>query len=432
MISDEHLPAVPNQEQMLLGVAMKSDEALHTVRPLLVKEDFSLEVHRRIWERICTQYDAGLPTDAITVYTECEKRNDGIGLGALLDLQTGVPMGAPVEHYASEIKDRAILRQVITACSHIVNRCMSRQDSAKEILEAVAGLTVNLAPRDPGRGLQSASELVQSVGIQTLMAPRKDQGLMTPWPFVNRWTCGFCPGELWVLAAHTSVGKTSAAVQLGVHAAQRSKGVAIFSREVPNESLFKKACYQLAQVDSEKLRNGEPLTFDERDRLNEAVATVSESPIYFDATSAVVTAIHAAVRKRMVRDKIDLIIIDYLQILGRATKAENKTQEVGENAWACKQIATEFKIPVLLLSQFSRESNKPGQRRRPELSDLKNSGDIENHSNGVWFIHRESDEDAEQVTVEFIIAKQRDGKRNIGAEMWFLPRYQRFEEKERA
>jgi replicative DNA helicase len=122
------------------------------------------------------------------------------------------------------------------------------------------------------------------------------------------------------------------------------------------------------------------------------------------------------------------VIVDYLQLLGNTGKHDNRAQAVGANAWALKMIATDFQIPVLLLSQFSRASNKPGQKREPELTDLKETGDIENHANGVWFLHRENDADSNQIAIKFLLPKQRDGRRNIYQDFFFYPQYQRFEQ----
>jgi replicative DNA helicase len=206
--------------------------------------------------------------------------------------------------------------------------------------------------------------------------------------------------------------------------------VAIFSLEVGKLSLFQKAAYQLAQVDSEKAKQGIALGYEEMQALRRATNELHEMLLYFDTTSTTVTAIHSAVRRRRVKGRVDHVIVDYLQLLGNSGRHDNRAQAVGANAWALKMLATDFQIPVLLLSQFSRPG-KEGKPRRPELSDLKESGDIENHANGVWFLHRDAQEDSDQVSVDFMLPKQRDGRRNIASPMWFFPRFQRFEEQER-
>lgn len=254
---------------------------------------------------------------------------------------------------------------------------------------------------------------------------------MFPWSWMNRKTYGMLPAELWVLAGHTSTGKTSAMLQHAVSAARRGVGTAIFSLEVGKEALFLKAVYQLAGVDSERMKSGDPLTQAERDAIRNASNEIVDLPLYIDTTATTPAAIHAGVRQRSVKNKIGHVIVDYLQLLGNDGRSGTRAEAVGRNAWAMKMLATDFQIPVLLLSQFNRESNKSGKKRAPELGDLKESGDIENHANGVWFIHRASEEDSDMVPVQFMLPKQRDGRRNVYTDLWFMPQYQRFEEKER-
>jgi replicative DNA helicase len=232
------------------------------------------------------------------------------------------------------------------------------------------------------------------------------------------------------LAGHTSTGKTSAMLQHAVAAARRGIGVAIFSLEVGKESLFQKACYQLSRVDSERAKKGN-LDGRELECVRKTAQELYRLPLYFDTQSTTVMAIHAAVRRRRLKGPVDHVIVDYLQLLGNSGRHDRRSEAVGANAWGLKMLATDFQVPVLLLSQFSRESNKPGQQREPHLSDLKESGDIENHANGVWFIHRESMDDAEQIPVRFLLPKQRDGRRNVYCPYVFHPRFQSFSEVER-
>jgi replicative DNA helicase len=162
--------------------------------------------------------------------------------------------------------------------------------------------------------------------------------------------------------------------------------------------------------------------------VNLAAAELYNLPLYFDTQSSTTMAIHAAVRRRRLKSPIDHVIVEYLQLLGNSGKFDSRAQAVGANAWAMKMLATDFQVPVLLLSQLSRQSNKPGQAREPELTDCKESGDIECHANGVWFLHRASNEDANQIAVKFMLPKQRDGRRNIYQNFIFFPQYQRFEQ----
>jgi replicative DNA helicase len=422
------LPTNTDAERFVLGSVLLDEATLHSVRAILTGDDFALEKHRRIWRRVCELYDQGGHVDRVTVanilmqYGELESCD---GLSYLVSLDDGLPQIPNLESYVQILRDDATRRRIIGVGQSLITRACNR-DAPQEILDSVGQAVLDMAPQETGRGLQSAKDLVDEVGISKLLAPRRDRGLMFPWGWMNEATCGLLAGELWVLAGHTSTGKTSAALQFGVGVARKGTGVAIFSLEVGKESLFLKAVYQLSRVDSERAKRGD-CTPEEKKAVNLAANEIYGLPIYFDTASTTTMAIHAAVRRQKLKGPVGLVIVDYLQLLGNTGRYDNRSQAVGANAWALKLMANEFKCPVLLLSQFSRESDKPGKRRKPELSDLKESGDIENHANGVWFIHRESMEDAEQIPVEFILPKQRDGRRNIWQQFYFFPRYQRFD-----
>jgi replicative DNA helicase len=429
-VENRGLPAAIECERVVLAVAMMDSGAMHDMRPLLTSGDFSVHDNGRIWDTMAWLYDNGRSFDRISIFEEMQRRKQPITLSLLLDLEEGTPQLTSVDNYVQIVKDKSLLRHIIFACRSVASRCLDGTESPQSILDGFGEIAMNLIPKDGHGGLQSAGELIEEFGLETLMTPRIKNGLLFPWKWMNYWTCGMLPAELWVLAGHTSTGKTSAMLQHAVHAAQKGSGVAIFSLEVGKKALFQKAVYQLARVDSEKAKHGESISEEDRYAVLRATNELYELPIYFDTAATTVPAIHAAVRRRRVKSKVDHVIVDYLQLLGNSERRDNRAQAVGANAWALKMLATDFQIPVLLLSQFSRPS-KEGKPRRPELSDLKESGDIENHANGVWFLHREAQEDSDQVSVDFMLPKQRDGRRNIASPMWFFPRYQRFEEQER-
>lgn len=426
MVRDKELPVNIEAEKWVLGSVMLDVKLMHAARPLLTPEDFSLSDHQKIWRHACALYDTGKTVDHVTMFTSLRDAGDDQavgGLGYLNSLEEGLPLLISIDSYIQLVKDKAVKRRIIESCRNVALRAMSPDESTESVLEAFGRAAIDLIPRESGRGLQSAAELIDEVGLQAILSPRKDKGLMFPWPWMNAMTFGMLPAELWVLAARTSAGKTSAMLQHALMAAQRGKGIAVFSLEVGKVALANKACYQLARIDSEKGKSGR-LDADERRRLNEAASILHDLPIYFDTQCTTVMAIHAAVRQRQVKARVDHVIVDYLQLLGNTGRFGSRAEAVGANAWALKMLATDFQIPVLLLSQFKRFEKD----REPELSDLKESGDIENHANGIWFIHRQSDEDLERVPVKFMLPKQRDGRRNPFKEFEFHTRYQRFEE----
>jgi replicative DNA helicase len=432
VVDEKTLPANLEAERVILGTVMRDEMALHNARPVLEPEDFSTEPHRRIWRRACEIYDAGGKVEEIAVFTALRNNGEAESCGNLsylISLNDGLPLLPDIGWFVGEVKDKSILRKVIFASQHVMNSCLDGSRTPQQVLEACSQTFAQLSPQAPGGGLQSAGELVDEIGLQTLLRPRREQGLPFPWAWMNNMTGGMLPAELWILAAHTSNGKTSAAIQHAVNLAQKGKGVAVFSLEVGKPSLFQKAVYQLSRVDSEKAKRG-MLSADERKSVSEAASTLYKLPIYFDSQSTTVMAMHAAVRRRRLKNPIDHIIVDYLQLLGDSGRHNKRSEAVGANAWALKMMACDFQVPVMLLSQFSRQSAKDGVE--PQLTDLKESGDIENHANGVWFIHRPSLLDAETVPVKFILPKQRDGRRNVYQDFLFMPRYQRFEALDRS
>ena len=429
-VENRGLPAAVECERLILGVAMMDGAVMHDIRPLLASRDFSVDDHGRIWDTMACLYDAGKSFDRISVFESMQKRKLPITLSFLLDLEEGMPHLPSIDNYVQMVKDKSLLRHIIFACRSVASRCLDGTEAPQAVLDSFGELALNLLPKDGRGGLQSAGELIDEYGVEALLTPRIKNGLLFPWGWMNRWTCGMLPAELWVLAGHTSTGKTSAMLQHAVYAAQKGRGVAVFSLEVGKKALFQKAVYQLARVDSEKAKNGEDLSDEERGAVRRATNELYDLPLYFDTAATTVPAIHAAVRRRRVKCQVDHVIVDYLQLLGNSERRDNRAQAVGANAWALKMLATDFQIPVLLLSQFSRPS-KDSKARRPELGDLKESGDIENHANGVWFLHRDEQPDADQVEIHFMLPKQRDGRRNIATSMWFFPKFQRFEEQER-
>ncbi len=419
-------------ERLILGAVLLEPELMHAARPVLDASEFSLEKHKRTWKHCCALYDNGQAVDYATVSyalsTAGELQSCG-GYSGIVALTDGVPLMPSLDAYVAAVKDKALLRNVIAASQHTINRCMEGIESGAAILESLGQTAHMLAPQTKNSGLRSAAEIIDAVGISAILRPRRETGLAFPWQWMNYRTGGMLPAELWILAGHTSTGKTSAMLQHAVTAARRGQCVAIFSLEVGAEALVQKAIYQYGGIDAEVAKRGK-LDAEQKDAERAASEAVYGFPLYLDTQSNTPMAIHAAVRRLSAKRKIDHVIVDYLQLLGNSGKSDNRAQAVGANAWAMKMLATDFQVPVLLLSQFNRESAKPGQSREPELTDLKESGDIENHANGVWFIHRPSKEDSDQIPVKFILPKQRDGRRNVWQNFFFFPTMQRFEQVE--
>lgn len=433
-MSTAYLPVSTDTERLLLGSILLDSELLHELRTVLDRDDFSLDRHKLILRPAFELYDAGQVVDMVSVATALRDAGQLEAVGGvsyLSDLTDGLPRLPDISAYVRRLKDETRRRRIIAELECLIHRA-ANHEAPQSILDAMGNLAVEIAPTDSGKGLVSAKELVDRVGVSEILAPRIARGVQFPWNWMNQVSCGMLPGELWVLAAHTSAGKTSAAIQTAVGVARaQSKAVPVFSLEMGDVSVFQRAVWQLSRVDSERAKRGR-LTPDERKRASDAVNLLYGLPLHFDDSSYSVMEIHARLRRLRSRGPLGLIVVDYLQLLRDGGRHGSRAEAVGANARALKLMAGEFECPVLLLSQFNRESAKARGNespRRPELHDLKESGDIENHANGVWFIHRPSPDDSDRIPVEFILAKQRDGRRNIFEEFWFFPNHQRFDGK---
>jgi replicative DNA helicase len=310
-----------------------------------------------------------------------------------------------------------------------MNRAILAEETPTAILDSLGQKVIDLSPVDEKRGFVSALELVDREGINGLLEPRRASGIELPWPSLNSVLCGLQEEQLILLAAHTSVGKTAAATQVVTAAGRQDIGVAIFSLEMSTKSLFRRMAYQNSGVDADRHRHGK-LSGEDRERLRAAAAELYELPIYWnDTASCTVPAIHAELRKLRMRANIGLVVVDFLQIVRGTGRMGSRNEEVGQNSRGLKLAAKEFGIPFLVLSQLSRKSDT--ENRPPKLSDLRDSGEIEENSDVVWFIHRPTSDPQNPVKLsEYIVAKQREGPRDVSLPMVFLSSCQRFEDRE--
>jgi replicative DNA helicase len=412
------LPCNVDLERLVLGCILADDALLHDVRPALSPDHFSLDQNRRVWAEVVKLYDGGERVDRMTVANallEAQALESVGGLSYLCSLDDGAPRLPDLSAYVGKLDDFLMRRKLVALGDNIAGRAAGTE-SPKDVLSSLSASLLDFAPRGATGGLVSAKELVEREGVDGILAPRIKRGLPFPWPWMQDKTSGMLPGELWVLAGHTSTGKTSAAIQVAVHAAFRNIATSVHSLEMGDVSVFQRAVWQVSRVDSERAKKGD-LTKSEMDKAREAMLRLTEHPIYFDDSSRSVMEIHAALRRQSARSPVGLVVVDYLQLLEDGGRFDKRADAVGANARRLKLMANEFKCPVLLLSQFNRDSAKPERGsqklRRPALVDLKESGDIENHANGVWFIHRDTLEDADLIPVTFMLPKQRDGRRDV-------------------
>lgn len=421
---DKGLPASVYAEKLVLGAILLKGSAFIPVAALLTAEDFSLEKHRRIFQRMADLQERDEPIDRVTVANELIRHGElesVDGLSYLATLDEGLPEIYNLETYAQIVKDKSLLRQMIFASQEVIHRCMLGEDEPDRILAAAEDTLLKLGEARAKEDLVQASTVLQNFegGIQAFLDPSKRiRGLSTGFLKFDEMTGGLHGGELFILAARPAMGKTALALNVASHVAsnqRNSKAVAVFSLEMSRESLLTRLICASARVDQQKFRMGF-LNQEERRRLSFSATEILEAPIFIDDTSSsTVMDINAKLRKLRNQADLGLVVVDYLQLmpapmLGRNS---NRTQEVGALSRGLKLMAKDLNIPFLVLSQLSRAPEQRPGDHRPQLSDLRESGSIEQDADLVGFIYRPEvyspDREDLRGMAELIIAKQRNG-----------------------
>jgi replicative DNA helicase len=426
------LPASIDAERSILGAVLLENNCYNEAAERLRSEDFALDSHQRIFARMGELIDSGRAVDLVTLTEELARRKEVEAVGGvayLASLTEGLPRRLSIEEYVQIVKDKSLLRQLIGICSNAITRAADQSESALDVLNAAETELINVTEKGITTGFAGIPEIVRdSFGtIDNLYKQGKEiTGLATHFHEFDRMTSGLQHSELTIIAARPSMGKTAWAINIAQNAAVYSgKVVAVFSLEMSKESLLRRMLASQALVDSQKIQKGFLLREDQ-EKLTVALEALTEAKIFIDDTPGIsLTEMRAKARRlRQIQGSLDLIVIDYLQLMaaapgGPASKRyENRTQEVSAISRGLKALAKELKVPVVALSQLSRASEQRGGDKKPMLSDLRESGSIEQDADVVAFIHRESyynrDENgqpdpATEGKAEIIIAKQRNG-----------------------
>ena len=429
---EKGLPAALDYEKLILGAILSGGANYQLASGVLAPEDFTTERHRRIFLRAGELYAAGSPLTVHSVGLALrdlgELEPDGVSY--LIGLTDGVPAltDPSVDHYCSVIKDKSALRRVILIGHRLQQRCYDGGESPTAIIasesEALRGVEECKAIKPT---LLSFSDVLEAHGGLNAYGQSGQPGIETPWPSLNRIIGGFQPGQMITIAGLTGVGKSAAALQIGMHAAARGIGVALFSLEMSAKEILDRAACGSAAIDSKKLERG-ALSDAERYRFQQAMAELVEQPLWIsDSSACTLPAIHLALRKHIHKHPVGLLIIDYLQLLQTIGRQENRTQQIAEISRGIKLAAREFNLPVVVLAQFNR--GPAVEKREPQLHDLRESGSIEQDSDKVIFLHVKNKpaHDA-PLEVSMIVAKQRNGKSRKYIDLVFVERYARFEE----
>jgi replicative DNA helicase len=433
------LPANLDAERFVLGSVLLNDAIYLQVAGAIEPSDFSLEKHRRIFARMKDLYDRGERIDRVTLADELIKNGqlESIdGLSYLISLDDGLPEIANLESYIRIVKDKATLRKLIFSAQSLIDRCLIGEEEPDEILASAEESLLKLGEGRTNEQLASPKSIVEKFpgGIGAFLDPsQRISGLSTGFKRFDEMTGGLHGGELFILAARPSMGKTALALNIAQHVAthpQIRKPVAVFSLEMSSSSLLTRLLCAAARVDQHKFRIGF-LNNEERRKLQFALADLTESPLFLDDTAGVnLMDVHAKLRRMKSEHGLSLVVIDYLQLMSSRGRTENRNQEVSAISRGLKLMAKDLDTPFLVLSQLSRASEtRPGDHK-PQLSDLRDSGSIEQDADLVAFIYREEvyKKDREDVKglADLIIAKQRNGP--IGTvPLRFLGQHTRFE-----
>jgi len=442
------LPASIESERLILGAILLDNHAYNEAAEKLRAEDFALDSHQRIFARMADLIDAGRAVDIVTLTEELARRKEVEAIGGvayLASLIEGLPHRLSIEDYVRIVKDKSLLRQLIRICSDSITRAIDQSEGAIDVLNTAETNLLEVTEKGITNGFAGIPEIVRdSFGsIDNLYKQgREVTGLATHFDEFDRMTSGLQNSELVIIAARPSMGKTAWAINIAQNAAVRGgKTVAVFSLEMSKESLLRRMLASEALVDSQKIQKGF-LGREDHEKLTAALERLVEAQIYIDDTPGIsLTEMRAKARRlRQIRGGLDLIVIDYLQLMSGSTggpgqkRYENRTQEVSSISRGLKALAKELNLPVIALSQLSRSSEKRDDKK-PLLSDLRESGSIEQDADVVAFIHRESyynrDENGQPDPdtankAEIIIAKQRNGPTGT-VHLAYLSKCTRFE-----
>lgn len=430
-------------EQSLLGALLIDNQAFDRVADIVAADDFYRDDHRRIWRHIARLVEASRPADVVTVAESIEASEDKDKTGGtayLAALAQNTPSALNVRRYAELVRERSVQRRLAQVATEIAETALSPTGKdVDQLLDEAESKIFQIAESGARKdqGLIGISPVLAKVferidHLHSQENPSDITGVPSGFVDLDRLTAGLQPGDLVIVAGRPSMGKTSFALNIAEHVALHpSVGlpVAIFSMEMSASQLAMRMLSSMAKVDQTRLRTGR-LTDEEWSRLTDEIARLNEARIHVDETAALNALELRARARRMKREygKLGLVVVDYLQLMSASAHGENRATEISEISRSLKALAKELDVPVIALSQLSRAVEQRNDRR-PLMSDLRESGAIEQDADVILFIYREEvyapDKEEAKGRAEAIIGKQRNGP--IGTvHLTFLGRYTRF------
>ncbi len=438
-MSENRLPPQNlNAEQSVLGAMLLDKNAIMKAVEILVPDSFYRDAHRVIFEAILSLFEKSEPVDIVTVTNELVKAGKIEHAGGsvyISDLLNSVPTAANIEYYARIVEEKSVLRRLINAGTQIVKESYNDETDVDGVLDEAERTIFDIALNRIKQDFHKVDKVLKTVldRIDKLYG-NKDAitGMPSGFVDIDKMTAGFQNSELIVLAARPSVGKTALALNFASNAAIKHKiPVAIFSLEMSKEQLAQRMLCCEAEIDAQKLKTAS-LSDTGWKRLTKAIGRISEAPIFIDDSPLLTPMeMRAKARRMKMEHNIGMIVVDYLQLMqGKSGKEENRVQVISEITRSLKTLAREIDVPVIALSQLSRGIEQR-QDRMPRLSDLRDSGEIEQTADLVMFIHREDyyNANTEKGNIaEIIIAKQRNGPTGT-VELVFRKEFTKFENK---
>jgi replicative DNA helicase len=440
-------------EQMVLGAILIENDAINNVMSILTPDDFYKDVHRRIFSTVLEMFERREAIDLVTL-TDALRGKVGLeavgGASYLATLVSLVPTAANIKYHAKIVREKSVLRQLIHTSTDIITQCYDDSrtvDSVDELLNTAERSIFEIAQREIGESFWSLKNIVgHSFKMVEDLYERKEMvtGIPTGFVDLDHMTSGLQPSDLIIVAGRPSMGKTAFCLNIAAHAAiEKKKVIAIFSLEMAREQLGLRLLGSEARVDAHKLRTGH---LSERDwaPLSNAAGRLAEAPIFIDDTAAIsVLEMQAKARRLKAEHGLDLVIVDYMQLMRGRGNEQSREQEISNISRSLKMLAKDLKVPVVALSQLNRAvETRPGKEKRPMLADLRESGAIEQDADVIFFIYRdevynrcECPPDGECLctrrgTAEVIIGKQRNGP--IGkVDLTYINRFTRFENAEK-
>ena len=431
------LPSSEDSERAILGAILLDNSLISQAVEQLKPEDFYSPLHRRVFGAMIGLFESSKNIDPILIGEELKKEGsiESIGgVSTITNLTYGLPHFSDLTGYIEVVKDKSVMRSLIRTCNQITSEALEEADEARVVLDHAEQQIFALAERRTAEGFSHIQPVAERVLAKVEEYSKREShaltGLATGFRELDEMTSGLQPADLIIVAARPSMGKTALCLTIAQNAAITEKAVVgFFSLEMSKDQLVMRMMSSEAKVDAARFRRG-ILSREEWERLARAIGTLSDAKLFIDDTAAIsVLEMRAKARRLAAEQKrLDLIVVDYLQLMGGSRRNENRQQEVSQISRELKGLAKELNVPVIALSQLSRapEARNPP---RPMMSDLRESGSIEQDADVVAFIYREdyykpTDENAGMA--ELLISKQRNGPTGT-IKLAFLKEFTRFE-----